>query len=313
MLRRLLVALFAISSGLLFSGAIARAEPVFPPGLRVGLEPPGDMTVSRRFSGFEDPDRKAAITILDLPARAFPDLQRSAFATDQNGVTGLKRETFPFGSGIGLLVSGNSEENGITVHKWFLLATAVGGRVADLATLVSAQVPADALTVYSDAAIRKALASVTFRPTPVEEQIALLPFQLNDMAGFRVVQVLPGGIVLADGPGDDVGQQPHMIVTAGPGAPTETDERARFARDLLAAAPLRNLRIQGSEPLRITGAQGHEIRAQAEGARSGQVSLVQWVRFSGTGFLRIVGITPTENWDALFTRFRAVRDGAALR
>jgi len=51
-------------------GSAANAEPVFPPGSRVGLEPPAGLNLSKRFPGFEDPDRQAAIAILDLPGPA---------------------------------------------------------------------------------------------------------------------------------------------------------------------------------------------------------------------------------------------------
>jgi hypothetical protein len=302
--------MLAVLAGLALFSPIASAEPAFPPGLRIGLTPPGDMTVSKRFAGFEDFDRKAAISLLDLPARAYQDIERSAFTKDQKGVSGLKRESFPFASGIGILVSGNAKENGITVHKWFLLATAVGGPVRDLAMLATVQVPEAARAVYSDAVIRKALASVTFRPTPVQEQLGLLPFKFNELAGFRVMQVLPaGGVILTDGPNDDISRQPYMIVSVGPNAPTDSNDRARFANDMLATAPLRKLKVQVSEPMRITGASGYEVRGQAEGPRAVPVLVVQWVRFSGTGYLRIIGVSKRDDWNALFTRFRAVRDG----
>lgn len=311
---RILLALLAFWAGLLIYSPFCAAEPLFPPGLRIGLEPPGDMAVSKRFPGFEDLDRNAVITILDMPAGAYQDIERSAFAKRQQSSTGLKRESFPFASGIGILVSGTAREKDVTVKRWFLLATAVGDRVRDLATLVTVQVPATAAAVYTDAIIRKALASVTFRPTPVQERLDLLPFALNDLAGFRVLQVLPsGGVILTDGPSDDINQQPYMIISIGSGAPSNASDRSRFANDMLSTAPLRNLKIQVSEPMRITGASGHEIRGQGEGLRGAPVSMVQWVRFSGSGFLRVIGVTGRENWDRLFTRFRAVRDGIEFR
>ena len=55
--------------------------------------------------------------------------------------------------------------------------------------LIKVDVPDAARAVYSDAAIRQALASVTFRPAPIQEQLGLLPFKLGEMAGFRVVKV----------------------------------------------------------------------------------------------------------------------------
>lgn len=315
MIRRLLVPLLALLAvPILLVQAAGAADLTFPPGLRIGLQPPGDFTVSTRLPGFEDTGRNAVISILDLPARAYDDLARSAFADDQKGMANLKRESFPFENGIGVLITGTANEGGGPVHKWFLLAQALGGEVRDLTTLVQVAVPEAALSVYSDAVVRKALASVTFRPTPVKEQLGLLPFQLKELAGFRVMQVLPaGGVILTEGPTDDITTQPYLIVAVGPGAPQDASERGRFANDLLATAPLANLRVQLSEPQRITGGAGYEIRAQATGPRGDQVSLVQWVRFGGSGFLRIIGVSSKESWDAMFSRFRAVRDGVEPR
>ena len=285
------------------------AEPVFPPGLRIGLEPPGDFTISSRLAGFEDTGRGAVISLLDLPARAYEDLARSAFAEGQKGIANLKRESFPFENGIGVLITGTGNEGGGPVHKWFLLAQAVNG-VQDLAALVQVAVPDAALSVYSDAVVRKGLASVTFRPMPVKERLALLPFQLNEMAGFRVMQVLPaGGVILTEGPTDDITTQPYMVIAVGPGAPSDPGERGQFANDLLATAPLANIKVKLSEPMRITGGQGYETRADAIGPRGNEVALVQWLRFGGSGFIRIIGVGAKDDWDALFARFRAVRDG----
>lgn len=315
MIRRLLVPILALLAVSILQVPIAgAAETVFPPGLRVGMQPPGDFTLSKRLSGFEDTGRNAVITILDLPARAYDDLARSAFAPDQKGVADLKRESFPYESGIGVLITGTANEGGGPVHKWFLLAQAVGGEIKDLTTLVQVQVPDEALSVYSDAVIRKALASVTFRPMPVQEQLGLLPFQVRELSGFRVMQVLPaGGVILTEGPNDDITTQAYVIVAVGPGAPQEASERGRFANELLATAPLANLKVQLSEPQRISGGPGYEIRAQATGPRGDPVSLVQWVRFGGNGFVRIIGVSGKDDWDAMFPRFRAIRDGVEPR
>ena len=314
MLRRLLVPIFAAWAALAALCPAAGAEPVFMPGMRIGLEPPGDLKLSTHFPGFEDADRKVTIAILDLPAGAYENIERSAFAENQRGLTGVKRESFPFASGVGFLISGQAQENGVTVNKWFLLAAATGSSVQNLATLVNVGVPEAARAVYSDAVIRKALASVTFRPTPIQEQLGMLPFKLDDLAGFRVMQVLPEGVaILTEGPTDDLSKQPYMIVSIGRGTPAEPGERANFARELLTSAPLRELAMQSSEAMRIGGAPGYEIRARAVGRRGEPITLVQWVRFGSNGFLRVVGVAKKDTWDDLFTRFRAVRDGVELR
>jgi hypothetical protein len=41
--------------------------------------------------------------------------------------------------------------------------------------------------------------------------------------------------------------------------------------------------------------------------------LVQWIRFGGGGFLRVVAFTHSDDWNNQFSRFRAVRDGIEMR
>jgi hypothetical protein len=143
--------------------------------------------------------------------------------------------------------------------------------------------------------------------------LKLVPFKLDELAGFRVMQVMPAGVILVDGPTDDLTKQPYMVVEVGQGLPDQPDARARFARDLLSRAPVRELAMGSGEPMRIGGSPGYEIRAQAKGLDGAPISMVQWIRFGSGGFLRIVGVAPKDDWDRLFTRFRSVRDGVDPR
>lgn len=290
------------------------AGPVFPPGSRIGLEPAGNLSMSRRFRGFEDIDRSVTVAIFDLPAAAYDQLSRSAFA-DPADVANLKRETFAFAGGIGVLVSGTTEVSGTKVHRWFLIASAAPGEAQDLSTLVRVDVPDAAASAYDDASVRKMLATVAFRVVPTEELLGLLPFKLTDLAGFRVMRVVPDGVIVIDGESDDMAKQPYAIVSVGRGAPDNVDDRLRFARNLLGTAPLNELKIGGAEPMRIGGWPGVEIRGEASGLKGEPVKLVQWVRFGSVNgaFLRVVAVAGKDRWDDAFTRFRALRDGVDLR
>jgi hypothetical protein len=311
-LANLVAAMLVIWAAPAVFGPAFGAEPVFPLGLRIGLEPPGDLKPSTRFPGFEDFDRKVAISILDLPAGAYAELERAAQSPNQRGLTDMKREDFTFRSGAGLLVTAGSQVNDVKLHKWILLAAAAADK--DLTVLITVEVPEAALAVYSDAVIRQALASVTFRPAPLQEQLGMLPFKLGHLAGFRVVKALPaGGVILTEGPSDDISNQPYVIVSIGQGSPEQPDDRAKFARDLLAAAPLRDINVESAEAMRIGGRPGFEIRAQAKGLNGEPILVAQWLRFNGGNFLRVVGVGRKDAWDALFTRFRALRDGVELQ
>ena len=314
MCRRMLVYLCAAWAGLAGLAPLACAEPVFPTGLRIGLEPAGELKLSTRFPGFEDIDRNVSVAILDLPINAYAELEAAAFNKVQTDLQDLKRESFPFESGIGFLLTGIAQQNGVNLHRWSLLAQAVGGSVQNLTMLINVEVPDSAFAIYSDAVVRKMLASVTFRQAPIQEQLSLLPFKLGGLAGFRVMQVLPaGGLILADGTADTNAPQPFMIISVGRGGPSEANDRGLFARDLLSTAPVRDLRMQSSEPMRINGLAGHEIRAQGKAPSGEPVSVVQWIRFGSGGFLRVIGVSPAEKWDQLFDRFRTVRDGVEMR
>jgi len=107
----------------------------------------------------------------------------------------------------------------------------------------------------------------------------------------------------------------QILVTVGPGGPAQTSERETFARDAFAAiSNIRDVRVITSEPLRILGQPGHQILAQARDA-SGATALtvVQWLRFGGGGYLQIVALAPVETWSDAYPRFRAVRDGIEPR
>lgn len=312
MQRRLSVYLVAVCLALAMLAPAAAAETVFPPGLRIGLTPPGDLKPSTRFSGFEDIDRKVTVTVLDLPGSAFPEIERAAKPGNESGLSDVKQETFTFHSGTGTLISAHVDHDGAKLHKWILLARASAEQ--DLSMVINVDVPDSAQTIYSNAAIRQTLASVTFRPAPIKEQLGLLPFTLGAMAGFRVLKVVANGsVILTDGPGDDLSKQPYVIVSIGRGSPEQPADRERFARDLLLTAPLRELTMQSGDAMRIGGRPGFEIRAQAKGANDRPLMVAQWLRFNGISFFRVIGVAAKDNWDALFTRFRAVRDGVELR
>jgi hypothetical protein len=290
-------------------GTNAVAEPVFPKGSVIGLTPPDGLKLSTHFPGFEDPGRGVTVSILQLPTAAYENIERSIFAKNQSGLTDVKRESFPFESGIGYLITGHGQENGVAVSKWFLASTGLG-QFLGLTMLIKVDVPDAAGAAYSDAAIRKALASVTFREPPVDEQLSLLPIKLGDLAGFRVMRVVANdGAILIDGPSPDMIKNPYMIISLGRGGPDNADDRARFARELLSSAPLRDVVVTFAEPIRIDGRPGYEVRATATGFDGKPLALVQWLRFGGGGFIRIIGAVHKENWDQLFPRFRAVRDG----
>jgi hypothetical protein len=295
------------------------ADVVFPPGSRIGLAPPPGLVTSKTFFGYEDLNNNVAMMLVALPVQAYADLDRAmnAEALKRQGVAFETREPLALASGPAFLVVGRQEVEKTQVSKWFLVASS-----PTLTALVTLQVPDAAKALYPDAAIRAALATLAIRPTvPIEEQLGLVPFKVDELAGFRIAGVIPGrAVMLSDAPADRAGPpetatEPHIFVAIAPGGPAQSSERDNFARELFATFPnLKEIRIVSSEPLRMGGQQGHQILANAKDAVGGAtLTVVQWVRFGGGAYMQMVGVARTDAWKDAYPRFRSVRDGIEPR
>ncbi len=281
---------------------------VYPPGSRLGLVPAPGLHASTSFPGFEDRDNNVALLLGALPPEAYAQFEKSdsAEGLKKLGATLEKRETLALPNGKALLVIGRQDK----LATWMLVAT-----MPDMTGMITLRVPDAAKEVYPDKALRAMFASLAVRAeVPIAEQLGLLPFRLGEMAGFRIGGVLPGrGVLLTDVAADAGGAviEPHIIIAMMPGGPAEAADRDDVARQIFRSIPdLKEVRITGSESMRIGGLQGHEIMATAKDPVTGtDISLVQWLRFGGGAYLHLVGVATTPAWTPAYARFRAVRDG----
>ena len=294
--------LFASLALVLFAPAAPAADVVFPIGSRVGLAPPPGMTVSENFYGYEDRANQAAIIMVPLPPDAYAELERTIGpdALKKQGLALESREPVPLSIGKAFLVIGRQEIEKVWVRKLILIASLPMATV-----LVTTQIPETVRARYPDAVIRTALLSLTVRPTvPVDEQLALVPFKVGDMAGFKIAGVIPGRAIMLGEAADEAAATapppaarpiaPHIFVAIAPGGPSQTADREAFAREVFGSVPnLKGIRITGSESMRIDGQQGHQIMATAQDANTGaDLTVVQWLRFGGGAYLQLVGIAP---------------------
>src|SRR5947209_2946471 len=87
-----------------FSPALA-ADPVYPPGLRIGITPIEGLVVSRTFRGFETEDHTVKVLVAELPAAAYGEVQ-NAFKTNSfpGGANAIKPEALQTAVGEGYYV-----------------------------------------------------------------------------------------------------------------------------------------------------------------------------------------------------------------
>jgi hypothetical protein len=318
--RRALRLLAVCTSACVFATALAvhaaASKTVYPLASPIGLVPPAGMQASTQFRGFEDRENNVFIRLVALPADAYSEIAQSMTADTlrKQGMTVEKRESLALAGGEGVLVIVRQQADAVLIRKWLLVAP-----LGEVTALVSFETPAKRAGRYPEKVIRAALASVTARASvPDAEKLALLPFQLNELAGMRLVQVVPGvAAQLTDGPNDafEGAEQPHVVIAMAPGGPRQPADYDRFARQSFTGLPpFKDIRLLGSESMRIGGQSGHELRAEAKDAKTGEeVVIVQWLRFGPGAHLRILAFGPKENWTQTFTRLRAVRDGVSPR
>src|SRR6476620_2510107 len=94
-IRRLFaVALFAVAASPAFA-----ADPVFPPGARVGMVPLVGLVRAKSFIGFETEDQGVKVVVADLPAEAYGEVA-NAFKANPGGTGGIKPESIETAAGL---------------------------------------------------------------------------------------------------------------------------------------------------------------------------------------------------------------------
>lgn len=309
-------ALAALTGLMLAAAPALAADPAFPTNSRVGLTPPPGFTASTKFPGFENQQASSVILLVELPADAYADLEKSFTdeALKSRGMTVQSRVPVTLKDGKGFMVSGPVESGGAKRHDTVMIANLSG-----LTTIVSVQMIEASRATLTEKVVGDALKTLTVRQkVPEAELLAVLPYKIGNLAKFRVVRSSHQGVaVLTDGPNDEVEAvaQPFLLIGVAPGGAPKPEERDAFAKRLLGSAPgIKDIKITRAEPLRIGQAQGYEIIAEAKDAKTGtDVTTVQWVRFGQSGYLQMFAIVRRTAWNDVFPRLRAIRDGIEPR
>jgi hypothetical protein len=287
------------------------AEPVFLPGSRIGLVPPGAMVPSAAFHGFEDAGEKTMLMITELGAETSDhvakDFTREALAA--GGIEVETREDVALAGMRGYLIIAHQDVAGARVRKWALVLTR-----GDITAIIVVVTPEAARAAYPDAALRASLGTLALRESvPDAEKFGLLPYRFGDLAGFHLVQAIPGGTaILTSGPSDATiaSAQPFFMIQIAASAPAPA-ERDSFARRLLAAiVGFDQFRVVQSGAIHFGPQPGHEIIAEGRDPKNGvDLTTVQWLRFGATGYLQMLAIARRDVWAEAFPRMRTVRDG----
>jgi len=285
------------------------ADPVFPPGARVGMTPLVGLNKAKAFTGFETEDQGVKVLVTDLPAEAYGEVA-NAFKANPGGTGGIKPESLETPAGLGYYTIENGKDGANNVRRYSMILPG-----PTFSGYVAVQVPENASKIYTDDAIRQMFATATIRTeVPVDEQLGLMPFKMGELSSFKNVRTLaPGAALILSDSDEKKGFEiaPFMIIGLIGSTAASPDDRGRFAQQIATTIPgVRDGRITMNEPVRIDGQPGFETRIDAvSGKENTPVTIVQWLRFGAQTSMRIIGSSPRDEWSKAFPRFRAVRDG----
>ena len=301
--------LAAIALTIAASCSAFAADPVFPPGARVGMTPLVGLVKAKLFVGFETEDQGVKVLVADLPAEAYGEVA-NAYKAAPGGTGGIKPESIETAAGLADYTVENAKDGGASVRRYSMILPG-----PTFSGYVAVQVPENASRIYTDDAVRQMFASAVIRnEVPVEEQLGLMPFKISELSSFKNVRMLAPGAALILSDGDEktgFEAAPFMIIGLIGSTPATPDDRGRFAQQIATTIPgVRDGKITMSEPVRIDGQPGFETRIEAtSGKDNTPVTIVQWLRFGSQTSMRIIGSSPRDDWTKAFPRFRAVRDG----
>src|SRR3979409_2207727 len=175
----LLVAAICLS----FGPALA-ADPVFPPGMRVGLTPLVGLVRAKSFVGFETEDQGVKVLVAELPAEAYGEVM-NAFKANPAGAGGIKPESIETSAGLAYYTAENARDGTGNVRRYSMILP--GGTFSGY---VAVQVPENATRIYTDDAIRQMFATAVIRnEVPVDEQLGLMPFNMSELGNFKNIRM----------------------------------------------------------------------------------------------------------------------------
>src|SRR5260370_18377003 len=211
------------------------ADPIFPPGMGVGMTPLVGLSRAKTFVGFETEDQSVKVLVTELPAEAYGEVM-NAFKANPAGTNGIKPESIETAAGLAYYTAESAKDGATNVRRYSMILP--GGTFSGY---VAVQVPENATKIYSDDAVRQMFASAVIRKeVPVEEQLGLLPFKISEPSDFKNVRKLAPGHAVIFAAGDGATgfvPGPSLLIGLIGATPAQPEDRGRFAQQAATTIP----------------------------------------------------------------------------
>ena len=276
---------------------IVQAESLQVPGTTITMDPPPGFTLAGGFSGFENLKTNSSITVMELPATAYPELSK-AMATKQSAakalasqdITVTERSTAMVEGKEVPIIEGQQPFRTGSVTKYFTLLD------GDKTVLVTFNIFDNSVT--PKAAAIESFESINFVATPtMEEQLSLLPFEFDAKPPFKAEHIIGGiSVVMPTFEGTDpTGLKPLVIISAGL-QPVDTTQLKVLSESLFRNVQgFKGATILTGEAVTLPGGESYMLEGQMEDKRAIQYV---WPK-GGTGFVRMIAVGGEDQIDSL--------------
>ncbi|MEM9091984.1 MAG: hypothetical protein AAGC93_25020 [Cyanobacteria bacterium P01_F01_bin.53] len=299
------------------------AELTTIPGTSVSLSPPPGFVLSDRFSGFINPETLSSIVLVEMPPEAYPELASMLSSTPQavteafsdRGIVLVveKISSISLGTDTTPFVQGVQVADGMRVTKYFALLK------GDRTILLTFNViePDD----LSEETIIETIQSVSLSPAPsIEQKIAELPFTLEAIAPFQVLDVIVGSSVVLNLSGEraPLEEEPLIIIANSTSPitsnPSETDLADYSSQLLQNTSGFSHADITEQSTVDFAGGEGYLIQAllpeanQQEASQQEGTKVLQYLRILPNGFhLRMIVLGDSETLEELTPAIQAIQ------
>lgn len=301
------------------AGVVSAQDAVAIPGTSVTITPPEGFTVATDFTGLANVEKQGSFLVAEFPAEAaaqlgglFADESTAAASFATKGITISGREEIDNADGDTVpLLRGTQDANGVTLEKW--MALYAGEKVV----MVTFQIPQD--KALEEDAMKGAFASVRLAgaqdaAAEGDQRLAGLPYEIEAVAPFRVVDVIDNRNVLmtvGEKDSDPQATQPQIVVTYSvTNAPKS--ELKRIAEVVLNGVG-DNVAIESQEEDIFAGLDGLTTKGTLD-EHGVSKRFVQWVAYTESGApIQVLGTAATDKYEELSEAIEGVAASVEIK
>jgi hypothetical protein len=281
----------------------ATAQPQQVAGMRVMLQPPEGFAPAERFSGFQRPEARASIMVVELDA-PFTEMEGrltpEAFAAQ--GMRVVTSEALSVDSMRGRLVAVTQEARGETFEKWALM---FGDD--SLTVIITATYPQSAQSLSEP--LKRAVLSARLADRAPENPLAGLNFRITEGPRLRIAGRLGNTLLL-----NESGQipnpapaSPFLVVGASVSQVDLSDLEAFSRRRITQTVSFSRISNVTGTSVSIDGAPGYELFADAVHTESSTpVKLYQVVVAEGSHYHLVQASAGVEQAADFMPEFQAI-------